>query len=389
MSPSDNFKHFDDVQSSRQQNVHQPDNIDAEKSLSRRSVCIGIAKAAVVLTHFGILGSLAAKAFAADPCDLSDACPGGMPDQDMCQSPEDINDRCPGEISTASGPDKCELLGKDECNTGKPEADKCFDTDPDSDKCESGTPTDDICSDANPKDYCPSGQAPDDYCPPTGGIAAGDNCPGGGPTINGNVNDTCSPEGGGPTVGDECPKGNHWWGGDEDDCNSTDSDDCGTTTQPLDDDTCYNGTDSSNGAGGDDYCVGDTTFGSDVCIDGSDQQDKCLGLGRGDDSGVEDTCPGGGNAVDKCDSSIPSDDYCLGGEPTSDECSATKPTADADQCPGGGPAVDECPGGAAPEDECTAAGGCAGGDQIGNDPIVDNCNPPEDACTMASPDHAE
>jgi len=357
------------------------------KPLSRRSFCKGIARIAVVgpLVHFGLLGG---TAFAAQ----TPACPGGLPADDACTASDP--DKCPGETNVGhGGADECPPDGnraEDLCNTGGPKADICNETASGvakSDQCESQTSTDDVCDGVNDKeDTCNTGETPEDNCPATGGIAAGDNCFGGGATTNGQVQDTCDPPDSGPEHGDECPAGEHLWGGDEDDCKPGHEDECHIVPLP-EDDTCYNGTDSSSGDGGDDWCRGDV-WASDTCNDGTDQQDKCI-AGTGD--GAEDVCPGGAVTVDKCTTVAPaSDDYCLDGLPNNDECGSP---ADADECPGGGPNVDYCPpSGAAPEDECTASGGCAGGDQVGSDPIVDTCTPRSttpDACTMASPDNPE
>ena len=96
----------------------------------------------------------------------------------------------------------------------------------------------------------------------------------------------------------------------------------------------------------------------------------------------KDECPGGGLNEDQCNKP-PDKDECIGGLPDNDECNIPP---DKDECPGGQPNEDSCPTGEPPEDVCTAAGGCAGGDQVGTEPLIDNCVPPEDACVIPYPD---
>lgn len=275
-----------------------------------------------------------------------DPCPGGLAPADQCKDADP--DQCPGETSPS---DDCPPTGersKDVCNSGKADADICDpSTDVKSDQCESGSPADDQCpskkyEDGNKDDYCPTGEAPADECAPNGTDADGDRCQGGDATTNGNTQDTCEQDG----SGDNCSPGS--WG-QEDDCKATQPDVC-SAVNPVDDDSCYNGTNSANGSGGDDWCRGDV-IASDECPDGSSAADLCT---ASTGNGAEDACPGGGKDVDTCSPGV-SDDTCYGGQADSDECT---PPADPDECSVGTTDGDKCTVGASVEDECAPGTPC-------------------------------
>lgn len=382
MEPN-NFKPDEDLKSRLGEGV-LTNLLSANNPMSRRVFVSRIGKIVALgaLAHFTLLTG---KAFATD---TGDACPGGLPADDICNPPADP-DKCPGQLPPA---DYCPPDGntdEDICSTGGSAADICNEpANATSDQCESGLPADDICDANNPRDNCPTGEAKtgniEDYCPPNYGVDAGDVCLGGGDSTNGAVQDICKPIGSGPSGGDECTKGSTGGG---DDCTEQSPDVCTW----VNDDVCYDGTNTPSGDGGSDWCDPDPndfpgrSTGSDQCNDGTPAQDICNGAGQIPADGLWDSCPGGSVAVDTCEPTPPvnSEDYCVGGLPDNDECST--PT-DKDECPGGLPNEDSCPNGEPPEDECTAFGGCAGGDQVGTEPLVDNCVPPVDACVIPYPD---
>lgn len=239
---------------------------------------------------------------------------GGVPELDVC---DDFDaDYCPGGAQSGDACPPSGSRAEDDCASGTVSNDICNEqVDPKSDQCEAMAEPDDVCADMKPAhDECGTGKEPEDKCPPNGGEAAGDQCPGGDPSV-----DVCG-EGG---EGDECGSGSF---GGEDDCNSKEPDECTL----IDDDSCPDGTNTSDGAGGTDKCVG--MLGSDQCTDGTDATDACTGTSYG----LYDTCPGGGHDVDKCDST--SDDYCDGGTAAADVCDGT----DRDDCPGCSSSTDVC-----------------------------------------------
>ncbi len=335
-----------------------------------------------VLGHFSLLAN---NLQAEEITNSDDECGSGLDIDDIC-NPPDNNDNCPGELPPA---DFCPFDGnraEDDCATGLQSADSCVEgIDPESDQCATAIHVDDACASKNhPDDKCYSGTPEQDDCPPDGGLSPDetDQCYGGGSTApDGQTLDTCTKEG----EGDECP-GSLFFG--EDDCKSEHPDECTYT----DDDTCLGGTDTADGNGFSDSCIPEgilgMSFSSDLCAgSGIPEEDNCTdGSAYGINNGLNDECPGGGTAVDVCDPAVQSDDYCLGGNPNSDECTPV----DEDECPGGHSNVDDCLLGLPPEDVCTAEGGCAGGDQEGVFPLVDEClNQQTDACTVAEPDNAE
>ncbi|MDD2459790.1 MAG: hypothetical protein PHT98_01765 [Kiritimatiellae bacterium] len=354
--------------------------------VSRRHFAGGIAKMVGlgVFAHFKLLGGdgLATTLPSPETCDpvagITDDCPGGVDAEDVCSFLDP--DKCPGENPPQ---DYCPSNGdrnEDVCNSGLKTADVCNEAEKlDSDQCESGTTADDVCDANSPRDNCPNGQKSMDYCPPNGTIAQGDKCFGGGHMTNGEEQDECDT--GKVADGDDCPPRTIPWligTGDENDChevNGESQDECTLT----DDDTCINGQNHPEGAGGDDFCdtspndgPGQST-GSDQCIDGTPEQDVCNGQGQVEQDGLGDSCPGGSSAVDTCEAGVPNDDdYCPGGTDAFDECPDGSP--EKDDCPGGGRTEDKCPNGLPPEDECPG-GGCSGGDQ-------ESWNPDSDACTV-------
>lgn len=166
--------------------------------------------------------------------------------------------------------------------------------------------------------------------------------------------------------GDDCSPGSFYT---KDDCKESHPDECTFKN----DDMCPNGKNTDSGSGGDDFCDPNGILGSDQCTDGKDENDSCTGT----IGGLYDTCPGGGNDVDKCDGT--SDDYCPTGRSSFDVCN----DANSDSCPTGNNIADGCSGGA-DQDECTGDGGCTGGDQ--SSPDGDRCESPEDSCTDPSKD---
>ena len=319
------------------------------------------------ITRFSILGgitsSLATNLIGSTSClggtpendiclCIPDGCPSGTDDDDVCNDTDP--DVCPGEGHNV---DKClgTTLNPDRCNTGYADNDIC-NPGTEKDQCESGYDSDDVCTGAE-EDNCPTDQPLVDHCPLDGGVAAGDNCAGGGSDV-----DTCMEDG----AGDECGKGGWEWLSDS--CNKESTDTC-----PIGDDTCNEG---SEGSAGYDLCG---PYDSDECSYGTPNEDVC----NGTTEGKYDSCPGGGKDIDVCAKGI-SDDYCDQGREESDTCSALDP----DDCPGGGNQVDNCMASGGDEDVCTADGGCAGGDQYG--PDGDMCQSgtvSSDTCSLRSEEH--
>lgn len=319
-----------------------------------------------------------------DKCGSTDKddCPGGNSNTDVCD--DDDKDDCPGELPPT---DICPANGardKDACDSGSNKADVCDEaTDPKSDQCITGMPDDDKCTNSSKNykgDICHNGTLPTDECPPKGTDSDGDQCPGGGPDV-----DTCDPAGSGPANGDECSSGSFTFipgDGNEDDCTASNPDQCTFS----DDDACIEGTNTDDGAGGTDKCVG--AKGSDQCTDGSDATDVCST--KSDSYGLFDSCPyegndPTGNPIDRCDAVSP--DTCLGGENDADVCNQNS----VDECPGGGAEKDMCQTVSVnwDSDECVLENGCVGGDQsTGIDKDV--CTPNSqgrDSCNIGTPDY--
>lgn len=354
--------------------------------ISRRLFTGGISKL-IALGAFSHFTLLAGKAHAEEVTG-GDVCPGGALPDDVCSGVMDP-DKCPGERPPA---DYCPDSGaqpEDICNTSLPApVDVCVSTDEGSDQCEGGSETNVECpagSGGIALDVCPTGRSPEpDEClgiPPTN--SQGDYCPGGDPVAG---IDICVPEGQGSVYGDECAPEKPGEASDECTQEGPKKDSCIDGTP----DVCPDGKNTLSGSGFDDACGNDlVSTGSDMCPDGTDAKDLCEVTWAG--VRETDVCPSGGIDVDTCgpkDPATKSDDYCLGGQPTSDQCFTH--VGDEDECPGGKPDVDSCPTGEAPEDECTAAGGCAGGDQVtgADDPVL--CLVPSvDGCYVMDQDHAE
>lgn len=317
-----------------------------------------------------------------------DYCPGGGPTVDICNPEFGYEDNCPGETMPE---DECSPSGvkryanglkDDDCDVGSAVADVCATGVNDSDQCPSGKAEDDICElSVQTDDRCYSGLHSDDVCPPDGGVRDGDDCPGGGGEV-----DTCANDG----KGDECSNGSWSFLGDEDDCNASEPDVCGSGLTGLaDDDTCITGRNVPHGTRGpDDWCRGDR-FASDVCWSGKEEDDLCIS--RDSRDGAHDECPGGSAILDTCNSN--SDDYCQKSEPSSDEC---KPHVDdEDECPGGAALSDECNSGLPEEDECPE--GLPQVDicltiVVGSDecrPTLSGSDGPTDGCLLSIPDSIE
>jgi hypothetical protein len=277
-----------------------PEQPAAEKPVQpntrRKFICdIGKLIAMGVLSHFGLLaGKVNAGA-------NDDWCPYGTP---------------------AEG---------DACNPGAENADVCLDGYPKQDECVGGSWEEDNCS---------SGEKPQDICPESGTWHDGDECWGGGSETNGNEQDACQPNG----DGDQCTPGGIPGGGGHDVCAEGESerqDICSGMPWSWSDDTCYNGNGGGSpesGSGGDDWCWGNK-WAYDICHDGSDAQDRCLGeetgFGDGDKcfSKNTDHCGVVMGDPDVCRTGMPSDDVCPGGEPPEDRCYSQSPGSD--ECPGG------------------------------------------------------
>ena len=313
----------------------------------------------------------------------TDYCPGGAPAEDFCDPKRLYRDNCPGEKIPE---DECSISGArevtvngvgvsdDECNTGLPENDVCDNANAASDQCPSMKPDDDLCEPTQTPEFakCYSGLKEDDACDPDGGKNT-DDCPGGG-----EERDTCMPD----RSGDECSPENDWVPlidlGDS--CKpKIEEDACGNWGAA---DVCYEGVNHvdkiTENRGGQDICRGLVILGdlkpygdgSDVCLDGSKEQDDCGGWNHNQGAEENDVClpTASGEKDDLCDNTIMydgtpvgSDDYCFGGLVSSDEC---KPQLkDEDECPGGKPEADECIPGASDLDECPGGGS-----------TVDECN---------------
>lgn len=305
-----------------------------------------------------------------------DDCPGGGPEYDVCNPAMNDPDSCPGELPPT---DEC-VTGEqteDYCDSGKADADVCNPNIKRADQCSSGNAADDNCSETEfDPDQCYSGVSPDpDACPPDGGIAEGDNCPGGSMAV-----DNCGADG----KGEECSPEQAWdiyYG--EDRCNEEIEDGCVVTP-----DVCNNGTNTALGTGDDDICgrgLGFGPEGGDTCIDGSPEQDEC-GTIKGDpDLCIVSALSDNG---DFCDPSAeyPSDDNCFKGLPTSDEC---KPeVGDSDECPNGQSPEDECRSFTALDDICLPE--YEGSDRCGPTIIPsDECFGMQDLCNNRNQDVVE
>lgn len=307
----------------------------------------------------------------------TDECPGGGPSEDICSPAQGYADKCPGEQMPE---DECPPDGnrkEDRCDTGFPSADICssgvMTSGGTSDQCQSGKSEDDLCdASVGEKDICYSGVSPEpDACPPGGSEDEGDYCPGGGGTV-----DNCASDGKGDGCADE---GDFNEGADSCKEYQTESEDeCLLTA-----DVCYKGTNSTTGVGGYDACQ-TVLFvpgaGSDQCITGMEDQDKCA---------VEygpaelDYCipTQDGETGDLCAPKT-SDDICLAGVERSDECKPGQ--GDEDECPGGEPASDECPLGLPPDDECPAGhsdpDACLLSMPSGDEPCLQDRCEEEDQC---------
>lgn len=276
---------------------------NAGQPVTRRDVVAAVAKliALGALSHFTLL---AGKSFAGTS---DDWCPYGTPDE--------------GDV----------------CDPGNGNDDICLDGSNDNDECPNYKERDDKCT---------SGEGWQDKCPEDGGIDAGDYCYGGGDATNGHEQDTCA-----NGKGDECAGGIEGPNA-HDKCKDTsilERDNCGPFAAiPKSDDTCYNGTDSGTGRGGDDFCLGNSQ-GMDKCFDSTDKQDKCAGgwdeivTGRADTcfndktdhcleiKGDPDLCPGGGMPDDVCPNGLLPEDVCLPEAIAGDYCPGSRRSADQQQ----------------------------------------------------------
>lgn len=306
----------------------------------------------------------------------TDECPGGGPSYDICKPAQGYADKCPGEKMPE---DECPPDGnrkEDRCDTGFPSADICVpgvtSSAGTSDQCQSGKSEDDLCDvSVDEKDICYSGISPEpDACPPDGSEDEGDYCPGGGGTVDncaGGKGDGCADEGDFNENPDNCME---YRPEREDEC-------------VLSADICYKGTDSTTGVGGYDACQAVLFVagaGSDQCITGTEDQDKCaVEYGPAEIDYCIPTQEG--ESGDLCAPKT-SDDICFEGLTNSDECKPSQ--GDEDECPGGRPDADECLLGLPPEDECP--GGHANADSCllsmpaGDEPCLQDRCEEEDLC---------
>lgn len=302
-------------------------------------------------------------------------CPGGGPDYDICNEADP--DSCPGERPPI---DECEKGGREQdyCDTGSADADVCSSEVAKSDQCSSGKPNDDSCSEnEDNKDVCYSGASPDpDACPDAGGIADGDNCPGGSMSV-----DNCGADG----KGEECSPEEGWFGiaYGSDTCNEENDDDCHVNA-----DVCNDGTNTLTGSGGGDSCgpaYGIGEEGSDTCNNGHEEQDKC-----GTIEGDPDLCivSSVGDHTDFCNptAKYPSDDVCFQGVNNSDTCDPN--LEEEDECPGGAYPADECSTSYPEEDICMPEDALTDHCDYGS-PNDDECFGLEDFCNSGNQDTVE